>query len=65
MEGSFWDKLGLLLIITGLIIAGIGAAASFAWGAGLAAFFYLGFIMALAGFAIAVLARFGNKKPAG
>lgn len=62
MEGSFWEKFGLLLIITGLIVAGIGAAASFSWGTGLAVFFYLGFIMAMFGFAIAVLTKFGDKK---
>ncbi len=62
MEGSFWEKLGLMLIVTGLIIAGIGAAASFAWGTWMSAFFYLGFIMAIFGFAIAVLTKFGDKK---
>jgi hypothetical protein len=49
-------KAGLFLIIIGLIIGLAGAAVSFIWGSPVV--FYLGFVIAIAGFAVAILSRF-------
>lgn len=50
-------KLGLFFIILGLIIAGIGAAATFAWSSSLVGLFYLGFFMAAIGFVLAIFSK--------
>jgi len=50
-------KTGLFFIIVGFIIAAIGAAATFLWSAGMVAMFYLGFFVAIIGFALAVLSK--------
>ena len=56
------SKFALFLIILGMIIAAIGAAATFAWSAALIVLFYIGFVVAIIGFAIAVLEAVSNKN---
>ncbi|MCJ7816378.1 MAG: hypothetical protein MUP55_00845 [Candidatus Aenigmarchaeota archaeon] len=56
------EKFSLLLIVIGFIIGIIGAAVTFAWSAGFAALFYLGFFIAIIGFAFAVYSKLTEKK---
>ena len=60
-EREFAEKSGLTLIVSGLIIGAIGAAAGFFLGPAWFAVFYLGFLLAIVGFAIAVLHKAGKK----
>jgi hypothetical protein len=53
-------KIGLFLIVLGMIVGFIGAVAAFVWG--LVIFFYLGFFVTVTGFAIVVLSRIGESK---
>ena len=62
MEGDFQEKLGVYLLLLGLIIGTIGAVVTFFLANWLVAVFYLGFFLAIIGFAIAVLYRI-QKKP--
>ncbi len=61
MEKTGAEKLSLFLIYLGMIIAGLGAAAAFLLAAGWINLFYAGFLVAIAGLAIAVLYRAGKK----
>ncbi|HJW96632.1 MAG TPA: hypothetical protein VJ485_00540 [archaeon] len=62
MEGTFWEKFGLSLVILGMVIGAIGAAGSFLVSGWMISVFYVGFFMTLLGFAIAVLTKAGPKK---
>ena len=61
MEGDNWEKLSVYLLVAGFIIGGIGGGLSLFLGSWLAPIFYLGFLLVIAGFAIAVLHRVGKK----
>ena len=56
------EKFSLLLIVLGVVIGVIGAALAFLWSPVFAALFYLGFLIAILGFAFAVYSRFKEKK---
>jgi len=56
------EKFSLLLIALGFVIGIIGAALAFAWSAGFAVLFYLGFFITIVGFAFAVLYKIREKK---
>jgi len=62
MEQESAEKFSLYLIVIGFIIGIIGAAAAFAWSAGFAVLFYLGFFITIVGFAFAVLYKIKEKK---
>ena len=55
MKGDSWEKLSVLLVVLGFVMGGFGAVLGFAFASWMLAFFYLGFLMAILGFAIAVL----------
>ena len=50
-------KAGLFLIVFGLIMGGIGAAAAFLVSSGLIWIFYVGFFLMIMGFIVALLSK--------
>ena len=56
------EKFSLLLIVMGFVIGIIGAALAFLWSASFSALFYLGFFIAITGFAFAVYSKLTEKK---
>jgi len=62
MEGTHWEKFGVLLIVLGLVIGAIGGAGSFLVSPWAIWIFYLGFLVAIVGFAIAVFTKVGTKE---
>jgi hypothetical protein len=55
------EKFSLLLIVLGIILGAIGAAAAFLVANWLVIVFYAGFLLMIAGFAVAVLSKIGAK----
>jgi hypothetical protein len=62
MEGDNWEKLSIGLLVAGFIIGGIGGGISFLIWPWFAPLFYLGFLLVIAGFMIAVLHRVGKNS---
>jgi hypothetical protein len=62
MEKTGTEKTSLFLIYTGMAIAALGAIATFFLAPAWLNLFYAGFLMAIAGFALAVLSKAGEKK---
>ena len=62
MEQERAEKFSLILIVLGFVIGAIGAAVTFLWSAGFVVLFYLGFFIAIIGFAFAVLYRIREPK---
>jgi len=56
------EKLSMFLLALGFVVGAIGAALTFFWSPNFLNFFYLGFLIVIIGFAIAVLNRLKEGK---